>query len=72
MRDLQIEVIPRELYYHEVAYVRGLEAALRPFAKNADAESLIDALGHITREDMLRARAALNVPDRESSTQKPD
>jgi hypothetical protein len=24
--DLEIVTVPRELYYHEVAYVRGLEA----------------------------------------------
>lgn len=26
MSDLKITLVPRELYYHEVAYVRGLEA----------------------------------------------
>jgi hypothetical protein len=28
MSDLEITVVPRNLYYHEVAYVRGLEAKL--------------------------------------------
>jgi hypothetical protein len=27
--DLKIVVVPKELYYHEVAYVRGLETAAR-------------------------------------------
>lgn len=26
MSDLEIHMVPRNLYYHEVAYVRGLEA----------------------------------------------
>lgn len=26
MSDIEVTVVPRELYYHEVAYVRGLEA----------------------------------------------
>lgn len=26
MRDLEIVVVPRDLYYHEVEYVRGLES----------------------------------------------
>ena len=33
--DLKIVTVPRELYYHEIAYVRGLEA---------DNERLRDAL----------------------------
>lgn len=39
--------------------IERLQAALKPFALNVKAESLSDALGHITREDLLRARAAL-------------
>lgn len=27
--DLQVDVVPRDLYYHEVEYVRGLEDSLR-------------------------------------------
>jgi hypothetical protein len=27
MTDVQVTMVPRELYYHEVAYVRGLEKA---------------------------------------------
>ena len=33
MSELQAVVVPRELYYHEVAYVRGLEAALTRIAR---------------------------------------
>lgn len=40
--------------------VERLEAALQPFALNVKAVSLRDALGHISREDLLRARAALD------------
>lgn len=28
MSDLKIVLVPRELFYHEAAYVRGLEQAL--------------------------------------------
>lgn len=41
------------------AEIEQLKAALQPFALNVNAVSLRDALGHITREDLLRARAAL-------------
>jgi hypothetical protein len=36
--DLKLVVVPRELYYHEAAYVRGLEEALKPFAAVAEYE----------------------------------
>lgn len=36
--------------------VVDLRAALEPFGRNAGAESLSEALGHIGREDLLRAR----------------
>lgn len=29
---MRIEIIPRDLYYHEIAYVRRLEAALADIA----------------------------------------
>ena len=35
----------------------SLLAALEPFGRNAKAKSLSDALGHITREDLLYAQA---------------
>lgn len=41
------------------AEIEQLTAALKPFALNVNAVSLRDALGHISREDLLRARAAL-------------
>ena len=39
--------------------IERLRAALRPFALDVGAVSLSRALGHITREDLLRARDAL-------------
>jgi hypothetical protein len=39
--------------------IQLLEAALEPFARNADARSLSEALGHISRDHLLQARAAL-------------
>jgi outer membrane protein TolC len=40
--------------------IEALEAALQPFAQNVKAVSLSNALGHITREHLLNARAALD------------
>ncbi len=40
--------------------VAKLRAALEPFARNVDALYLSKALGHIEREHLLKARAALN------------
>ena len=39
-----------------------LRAALEPFARNADAVSLAQALGHIERDHLLAARRALRGP----------
>jgi hypothetical protein len=36
----------------------ALRAALKPFARMVNAESLFMSLAHITREDLLRARDA--------------
>ena len=36
--------------------IKRLRAALEPFGKNAKAESLVEALGHITHEDIELAR----------------
>ena len=41
------------------ARVAKLEAALEPFVQNVNAASLREALGHIEREHLLAARAAL-------------
>lgn len=41
------------------ARVARLEGAVEPFARNARAKSLSEALGHIEREHLLAARAAL-------------
>ena len=41
------------------ARVAQLEDALEPFARKVDAKSLSEALGHIEREHLLAARAAL-------------
>jgi hypothetical protein len=52
----------------EVAKAR-LRAALEPFARNPHAVSLAEALGHITREDLLRAVKAIA---REDAPREPD
>ena len=39
--------------------IEALEAALKPFAMKTDAPSLSKALGHISREHLWAARAAL-------------
>ena len=44
------------------AEIERLRAALRPFAKNIYAVSLAEALGHIGRQDLERARDALKPP----------
>jgi hypothetical protein len=33
MTELKVVVVPKELYYHEVAYVRGLEAEIERLRK---------------------------------------
>jgi hypothetical protein len=40
--------------------IEALEVALKPFAQNVKAASLSKALGHITREHLLNASAALD------------
>jgi len=35
MSDIQLTTVPRDLYYHEVAYVRSLEAALKAIANGS-------------------------------------
>ncbi len=45
--------------FRQSEQINKLWVALEPFARNANAVSLSDALGHITREDLLRARDAL-------------
>lgn len=42
-----------------IAVNHQLIAALEPFARNVDAGSLDEAIGHITREHLLAARAAV-------------
>jgi hypothetical protein len=44
------------------AEIERLRAALEPFGRNVGAKSLVEALGHITREDMERAKE-LTKPD---------
>lgn len=34
MSELRLTTVPRDLYYHEAAYVRRLEAALRDIASS--------------------------------------
>jgi hypothetical protein len=40
----QAVVVPRDLYYHEVAYVRGLEAALRDIAQGNVPPGFLDGI----------------------------
>lgn len=45
-----------------------LRQALEPFARRVQAESLAEALGHVSRDDLLRAASALegdHDPDRQ-------
>ena len=47
MSDPEIVTVPRELYYHEVAYVRGLEAQLATaMAKIDEMDRLLTAAYH--------------------------
>jgi predicted RNase H-like nuclease (RuvC/YqgF family) len=46
-----------------LALSADLKMALKPFAAKTDAVSLMEALGHITREDLDRARIAYNKAD---------
>lgn len=61
--SLQMTTVPRDLYYHEVAYVRGLEAALRDLVEIDRRDRLTDpdqAATDTWREDAWqRARDAL-------------
>ena len=51
----------RRRFYNALgaSQVTQMREALEPFAKNIEAVSLVDALGHIGREDLVRARDAL-------------
>ncbi len=40
MADLELTTVPRDLYYHEVAYVRRLESALK------EAKQVLGCLDH--------------------------
>lgn len=69
MSDVQVTTVPKELYYHEVAYVRGLEArnaelvaALEGIIKaNDDFRSQLpkDWDGDLVSDACERARAVL-------------
>jgi hypothetical protein len=49
----KLVMVPRDLYYHEVAYVRGLEAALRRIADPGDGYTTGD--GHARCQEIARA-----------------
>ncbi len=53
------ETQSRPVSRHQEAEIYRLRTALEPFARKANAPSLAEALGHISREDLLRAQAAL-------------
>lgn len=55
MTDLKIVTVPRDLYYHEVDYVRGLEAAAR-----AMLAALRKVRGRIMDEGTSEEWAAVN------------
>lgn len=64
--NLRIDVIPRDLYYHEVAYVRGLEkridaleAALRSIANKCPATCDM-TLAHEMAQEAEEALAVLD------------
>jgi len=73
MAEPRLTTVPRDLYYHEVAYVRALEAALAPFSRMAgelfarnknEGDVLIafdnpDDPHRITAGDFFNARRAL-------------
>ena len=52
-----VKAVDREMALR--ARVAKLEVALEPFARNVNATSLREALGHIERKHLLDARAAL-------------
>jgi hypothetical protein len=56
--ELKLVTVPRDLYYHEVAYVRRLEAALREIA----AKRKLDAVAAASMQAIARAALA---PERE-------
>lgn len=52
------------------AEITRLRDALEPFARNAKAASLSEALGHISREDLERASEALALANLQKKFQK--
>lgn len=59
MSETQLGAYQRVLR-KQTAHIEELKAALEPFARNARAKSLMEALGHIEREHLLNARVALD------------
>ena len=62
MNDVEVTMVPKDLYYHEVAYVRGLEkknaelvAALNDIVDNENVPTKSTSVGHL----VSIARAAL-------------
>lgn len=69
--NLRIDIIPRDLYYHEVAYVRGLEkrievleAALRSIANKCPATCDMTLAHEMTHEMAQEAEEALAALDK--------
>jgi hypothetical protein len=62
--ELKIVVVPRELFYHEVAYVRGLEAEIERLQRLVDQQSKDLAASGIRElkvlEEIERLRALIS------------
>jgi hypothetical protein len=56
--DLEIHVIPKRFYYHEVAYVRGLEAEIKQL--RAALEEIDNFAWSALTADCEEARVELN------------
>ena len=54
MSDLELHLVPKELYYHEIAYVRGLETQIAELKKELD----IWILGHAKLQSEHQAQIA--------------
>jgi hypothetical protein len=58
MTDLKIVVVPKELYYHEVAYVRGLETAARAMLAALKEKKRVDGNANRTLPEIEAANRA--------------
>jgi hypothetical protein len=54
MSELELHLVPKELYYHEVAYVRGLEAQIA--AKDVALTRIVNECSRFPIKDGLAFR----------------